>query len=355
MRLSSHLVDFPKEAAGDWINYGGDKIWPMPEGNSDEKHWILQSTAIDDLPYAFRVISQGSRCAVELTGEPDVITGLQYTRRVAITADSPQIAFHIVMRNATAHPIEWSVQSVSQYDLSDHAHQESATTCSGPTLPCVRIQTYPDGYHVRSGLAEDPAFSVEDGLFKLHWGSFQNEVWLDSSAGWLTVADEQTQYGMVERFDVQSTGNYPGKATVIFYKNGPSVNFDKQGHATISAATTSSTPFYMEAEINSPIVALKPTETYVWDTAWSPIRIGSAPQVMNDAGVVEQRLRAVRNGDSISVRGTFSVFNPGELTALLLDSRGLEVTVAILGRFGRRRVLHCRRASRQTRGSPGWC
>jgi len=87
----------------------------------------------------------------------------------------------------------------------------------------------------------------------------------------------------------------------------------------------------MEAEINSPIVALKPTETYVWDTAWSPIRIGSAPQVMNDAGVVEQRLRAVRNGDSISVRGTFSVFNPGELTALLLDSRGLEVNRRDLG------------------------
>ena len=29
----------PAEAAGRWINYGGDKIWPLPEGNDDEQHW----------------------------------------------------------------------------------------------------------------------------------------------------------------------------------------------------------------------------------------------------------------------------------------------------------------------------
>jgi hypothetical protein len=29
----------PDQAAGHWINYGGDKIWPMPEGNADEQHW----------------------------------------------------------------------------------------------------------------------------------------------------------------------------------------------------------------------------------------------------------------------------------------------------------------------------
>src|SRR5581483_3903239 len=22
-----------------WFNYGGDKIWPMPEGEDDEQHW----------------------------------------------------------------------------------------------------------------------------------------------------------------------------------------------------------------------------------------------------------------------------------------------------------------------------
>lgn len=48
----------PAEAAGRWINYGGDKIWPMPEGSQDEQHWVLQSSALDDGSYNFRVLSQ---------------------------------------------------------------------------------------------------------------------------------------------------------------------------------------------------------------------------------------------------------------------------------------------------------
>jgi hypothetical protein len=191
----------PQEASGDWINYGEDKIWPMPEGNSDERHWILQSTAIDDLPYAFKVISQGDQCSVELTGQRDLITGIQYSRTVSIAADSPRISFHAVMKNATAHPIEWSVQSVSQYDLSDREHPGDYNHHLWAYAPVRSDSSYPEGYHMRSGLADDPSFVVADGLFKLHWMYFSNEVWLDSSAGWLAVVDQQSQYGMVERFD----------------------------------------------------------------------------------------------------------------------------------------------------------
>src|SRR5947208_11263633 len=24
---------------GKWFNYGGDKLWPLPEGHQDEQHW----------------------------------------------------------------------------------------------------------------------------------------------------------------------------------------------------------------------------------------------------------------------------------------------------------------------------
>ncbi|MGA8528152.1 MAG: hypothetical protein WB622_00455, partial [Acidobacteriaceae bacterium] len=37
--------DIPSAAArGRWINYGGDKIWPLPEGDDDEQHWTGAST-----------------------------------------------------------------------------------------------------------------------------------------------------------------------------------------------------------------------------------------------------------------------------------------------------------------------
>src|SRR5205807_8458566 len=51
-----------------WFNYGGDKIWLLPEGNNDEQHWPGNSDILDDGPYSFRTLSQGQRCDIELTG-----------------------------------------------------------------------------------------------------------------------------------------------------------------------------------------------------------------------------------------------------------------------------------------------
>src|SRR5689334_8781630 len=39
-----------------WFNYGGDKIWPMPEGEQDEQHWASAVGAVlDSGPFGFEV------------------------------------------------------------------------------------------------------------------------------------------------------------------------------------------------------------------------------------------------------------------------------------------------------------
>src|ERR1700722_10620939 len=91
----------PVEAAGDWINYGGDKIWPLPEGNEDEQHWQGASPPLDDAAYAFSILAQGARCTVRLEGPPDPPTGLQYTREISIGSDYAQIYFSEIPRNST--------------------------------------------------------------------------------------------------------------------------------------------------------------------------------------------------------------------------------------------------------------
>lgn len=315
----------PAEAKADWINYGGDKVWPMPEGNQDEHHWVIQSTAIDDLPYRFETISQGERCTVRLTGQPDTITGMRIVRTVTLGADSPEIRFHAVMENATRHPITWSIQSVSQYDLADPAHSEDFNHNFWAYTARSATSLFPDGYHVRYGLAEDPAFSTNNDLFRLHWSYFGNEVWLDSTAGWLAIVDKTSRYGMVEHFSFVKSADYPGKTTVIFYKNGPHVQFDKSGVASIGEATPETTPYYMEAEINSPIVLLAPGESYALDTNWHPIAIASEPKLISDSGVVTSTLSAISQPGGITLRGDFSVFFPGRLVAIVYDRGGAEI------------------------------
>ena len=64
-------------------NYGGDKIWPMPEGNQDEEHWSGGGN-LDGAPFTLQVLSTGPTCAVRLTGPVDPEIGQRYIRDISI-------------------------------------------------------------------------------------------------------------------------------------------------------------------------------------------------------------------------------------------------------------------------------
>jgi hypothetical protein len=303
-----------------WYNYGGDKIWPMPEGTQDDQHWPGPiSDALDDGDYAFRILSQDSTCAVRLEGPPEPTTGLQYTRDIRIDSDSPQISFHAAMKNISTHDIRWSMQSVTQYDTADPQNSKDFNRDFWAFTPVHPQSVYLDGFHVRSGLADDPSFTVKNNLFKLHWLYLQNEVWLDSPAGWLAVLDAHAGFAMIERFTFRQNAEYPGGATIIFYKNGPSVEMNKEGMPFINAANLEDRLHYMEAEINSPIVNLKPSESYAFDTQWFPTRTDREFSTVRDAGIIETDLSVSRKPQSIVLTGKFGVLVPGNLVALFYD------------------------------------
>jgi hypothetical protein len=315
----------PAEAAGRWINYGGDKIWPLPEGNDDEQHWTGASTPLDDAAYAFSILSQNNRCTVRLEGPSDPPTGLQYTREISLGSDSPEIFFHAITKNITGHSIAWSVQSVSQYDLSDASDPNQHNRDFWAFALLNPRSSYLNGYHVRDGLANDPSFRVKDGLFRLNWRYLENEVWLDSTAGWIALVDGATHYAMVEKTKYIEGAEYPEKASVIFYKNGPTVQLDAQGMPYLTSKNLKETPYYMEAELNSPMAVLTPGETYAMDTYWFPSRMSPDLKTVTDAGLVGRPLVAKNSAGKLELSGSFGVFFPGALKAYLYDEHGVEM------------------------------
>lgn len=315
-------------STSDWFNYGGDKLWLLPEGNNDEQHWPGNSDILDDGPFTFRNLSEGQSCEVELTSPPDPHTGIQFTRTIRLNADSPRIAFHANMKNVTGHSLEWSMQSVSQYntslpsspgpDQAPHLNPDFRTF-----TPANPSSSYLNRYHVRFGPAENPAASVrDDGLFTVHYVHMAAELWLDSREGWLAVVDGSSQYAMVERFQYEETKPYPGKASVIFWTNGPEVRLNREGNPSISADSDAS-PYYLEAELNSPLCRLRPGESCNFETEWFPTRSGSEFHGVTDAGIVIRPLRAaLREDGKVSLSGSFGVFFPGHLLARLYDEHG---------------------------------
>ncbi len=322
-----YILPDSEAAKGRWINYGGDKIWPMPEGRQDEEHWAGPvSDALDDGDYSFKILSQDSTCIIRLDGPPDAKTGLQYSREVSISGKSPQISFHAIMKNIAIHPIRWSVQSVTQYDTADTGSTGGFNREFWAFTPANQRSAYLNQYYVRSGLADDPSFSVKNDLFTLHWLNLQNEVWVDSPGGWLAVVDGSARFAMVERFHYFEGAEYPGKATVIFYKNGPSLALDEKGMPYVTSSSPEDTPHYMEAEINSPMVRLQPGETYALDTNWFPTRAGKEFKTVTNAGVVGSPLVASSTNGGIVLSGIFGVFVPGKLEAQLFDNHGDLIT-----------------------------
>ena len=321
----------PSEGAakGLWFNYGGDKIWPLPEGTQDEQHWPGPlSDALDDGEYAFSTISQGAACTVRLDGPPDPRTGLQYSREITLMSEAPKILFHARMKNIAGHPIEWSMQSVTQYDTQDVQNSDSYNHDFWAFTPVNPRSAYAGQYRVRSGLSNDPSFSVKDGLFTLHWIDLQNEVWIDSPGDWVAVVDRSARYAMVERFTYTKTAEYPGSASVIFYKNGPPPERKKSKGEPLSPSDPDDSLFYMEAELNSSMVRLEPGASYAMDTQWFPAILDStgAFKTVSDAGVIGHALQATSTETGILLTGSFGVFFPGSLIAHVYDNAGLEAS-----------------------------
>jgi len=312
--------------AGQWFNYGGDKLWLLPEGNDDEQHWVGDSDLLDDGAFAFRKLSEGKQCEIELTGPSDPQTGIQFQRTIRLDSDSARIRFRASMKNVTGHAIEWSMQSVSQYNTADSSSISGFNHNFWTFTPANPASSYLNRYHVRFGPAENSAVAVrDDGFFAVHYVHMAAELWLDSTDGWLAVVDGSSQYAMVERFQYDESKPYPGKASVIFWTNGPEMRLSSDGVPSISADADAS-PTYLEAEINSPMCRLRPGESCDLDTEWFPTRGGSEFHGVRDAGIVIHPLQTTLLEDGkIRLSGSFGVFCSGHLIARFYNEHGSQL------------------------------
>ena len=220
--------------------------------------------------------------------------------------------------------VEWSMQTVSQYDTGDGANPSRGNREFWGFTPTNRSSGYLNRYHVRFGPAENPAAAVrEDGLFAVHYAHLAAELWVDTSDGWLAVVDGSSRYAMVERFQYEKGKPYPGNASVIFWANGPELRLSSDDVASVTDGSKGVSPFYMEAEINSPMCRMRPGEACQLETDWFPTRADSEFHGVTDAGIVTKPLLGVRleNG-KVRLSGSFGVFFPGRFVAHFYNEHG---------------------------------
>jgi hypothetical protein len=145
----------------------------------------------------------------------------------------------------------------------------------------------------------------------------------DSTAGWVAVVDGLSSFAMLERFRFFPGAEYPERASVIFYIDGPGLQLNQQGMPEISRTKLEDAPYYMEAELNSPLVRLAPGETSTLESEWFPSRM--TPQFVNatEAGMIGRELAASPAAGGVRLTGHFGVFYAGRLVARVYDAGGV--------------------------------
>ncbi|MCI2417413.1 DUF4380 domain-containing protein [Saccharopolyspora sp. K220] len=100
---------------GDWINYGGDKTWPAPQGWDDENQWAgPPDPVLDSGPYTTKIRQDAELAAVTLTSGDDPRTGLRLTRRFELRRDQCSYRLELTAQNTSERTVRWSLWNVTQ-------------------------------------------------------------------------------------------------------------------------------------------------------------------------------------------------------------------------------------------------
>ena len=88
---------------GGWMNYGGDKLWPAPQGWDNDQQWPGPPDAVlDGQPY--RAEMEAKRPVILLRSRDDSRSGIRLSRRIRLHPDTTRVSLEATMTNIDNKP-----------------------------------------------------------------------------------------------------------------------------------------------------------------------------------------------------------------------------------------------------------
>lgn len=308
-----------------WANYGGDKVWPAPEGWDSDAEWpSIPYYILDGSTFAFKVVNETPQeVAVRVTSPEDPRTGVQFERTFHVYAGTTRVTVDQVMKNISQRQIRWGIWHLIQNNAAD-AHDPSKPN---PDLymyiPVNPHSMFPKGYRIAYGDALHPSYRLVDQgrILRVHYLYMVGKVAMDSSAGWYAVVNGQKNIGYVENFKHFPGQEYPDNASVESWNDGPG-KISRGPFFQTLPDNPEKTPYFLETEVLSPYAQLDPGQQYEFTVHWSPTSVTNPIVNAVWAGAISQPLSASVEGSQIALKGVFGVFTPGELVVNFYSSMG---------------------------------
>ena len=316
---------------GEWLNYGGAKLWPAPQGWDNDGQWPGPPDAVlDGGPYAMEVLSADpAEQSVRLSSAEDPHSGIRFSRVITVRSGTTCVQVDATMTNIDDAPRRWGIWDHIQFDASNR-HGAGANENLWAYCPLNAKSRFPRGYDVQYGLVNNPSFKpdYENGMMRVHYRHLVGKAGVDSTAGWVATVDASEGCVFVHRFKYEPDKAYPDDSSVEFWMNGTG-QFAAWGKINTQGERPEDIPFVLESEIISPYAQLEPGEDYTFSYKWCSARIPRNSHVVscNDVGVTCRALVAKLKNRTLSLAGTYGVFYEGSIRISLIDAEDRQTTL----------------------------
>lgn len=313
---------------GGWLNYGGSKIWPAPQGWGRDDRWPGPPDAVlDGSPHVGSILEpEGGWASVQVVSQRDKQSGVQFTRTIKVYDNVARVSIDCKMENIDTIPRRWGVWQVTQHNVANR---------DGPGFdknirvycPINPRSLYPHGYNVIYGRMDNPEFNGKNGMMSVQYLHLVGKIGMDCSAGWYALVSGSYGYVFVERFSWESEREYPDDASFELWTQGDGTIL-AYGKEVQMSNRLEENPYVLETEVLSPFAQLKPGQSTSYHSDWYVTKIGGNLPVVDctNAGVTCVPLQVNLSRRNLTIRsGHFGVFENGEAALAFLDIDGNEI------------------------------
>lgn len=314
---------------GEWMNYGGEKLWPAPQGWDNDRQWGGPPDPVLDGGVYASEIRDGQ--TVHLRSKVDPVTGIRFERTIEMIPGTSGVAINATMTNEGKKDIRWGIWSNAQLDASVNGKRNEKFKVYCPINPDSKFVR---SYNVLFGLVNNPQWQAdrESGLMTIHYMHHVGKAVLDSPGGWLASVNGETGNVFVQCFDYEADREYPDNASVEVWTQGLG-SFYAWGKVNAMSNDTAKNPYLVESETISPFAELKPGESYEYRYKWFTANIGGDYPVIDvkgdllisemniSKGWMKARLGAFRNGNVLlkAAGEIIATFEVGPAKPLVID------------------------------------
>ncbi len=311
---------------GQWLNYGGEKLWPAPQGWDDENQWPGPPDAVlDGSPHRAVILAQSENsAAVRLTSRKDPHSGIQFSRTIRLFGGSTRVRVEARMTNIDTKPRRWGIWSVLQHDAArrDGEGHEPRLRVYCPINP---KSVFPDGYRVMFGLANNTSWQPDLArrMMRVHYQRRVGKIGMDCSAGWVATVNGSAGRVFVQRFPYFADKPYPDRSSVEIWLHGLG-QFIVAGKIDELSDDPVECPYFIETEVLSPLATLQPGESYSFPYDWYTAAVGGDYPVLDctNVGVTCEPFSARLAEERLILRGRFGVFFEATAGLVFRDGDG---------------------------------